>query len=505
MLRRRGGADRLLATVMFTDIVGATERAGELGDRAWKRLLERHNAIVRRELKRFAGRELDTAGDGFFVMFERPAQAIDCAWAVMDALRPLDLQIRASVHMGEVEVMGGKVGGIAVHAASRVLGLAQPGQIYVTGIVRDVVAGSDISFSERGVHELRGVPGEWRVFAVEETARDRALPLEPPAEPTDVRHNWPLTIAVVVAVAVIAAGGTMLGLATLSRPVSIIPHPNSVVQLGAAGAVLTLAEVNDPTEMTVDDSVLWVLSAGGRNLLRVDPTTGAATPIGLPATPTGLVATDGAIWITTGFGSASGDAGVLRVGVSSLAHEVTIPVGAGAEGIAATDDALWVTNRVRNTLTRIDLTTRLVTGEIDVGEQPEAVAVGDGSIWVANAIDRTIWRIDPATMTRTAEIAIVDAPHDLAFGFGRLWVTSALDRSVTVLDTATNSIQQTLDVGGAARGITAGADSVWVAIGEGSALRIDPVSPSEMQTIVLAGAPHDVAAHGDGAWVSIRE
>src|SRR5688500_17322642 len=122
--RRGGGSDRLLATVMFTDIVGSTELASSLGDRAWKALVARHNAIVRRELKRFSGRELDTAGDGFFVIFERPAQAIDCAWAIIDALRPLNVKIRAGIHMGEVEVMDRKVAGIAVHAASRVLSLA---------------------------------------------------------------------------------------------------------------------------------------------------------------------------------------------------------------------------------------------------------------------------------------------------------------------------------------------------------------------------------------------
>ncbi len=178
MLRRGAKTDRLLTTVMFTDVVGSTELAGRLGDRAWKNLIARHNSIVRRELKRFNGKELDTAGDGFFAMFERPAQAIDCAWAVRHSLRSIDLQIRAAIHMGEVEVMGGKVGGIAVHAASRVLALTEPGQIYTTGIVHDVVAGSDIVFADRGVHELRGVSGTWHLYAVEQTANkvDALLP-----------------------------------------------------------------------------------------------------------------------------------------------------------------------------------------------------------------------------------------------------------------------------------------------------------------------------------------
>ena len=137
-------------------------------------------------------------------MFERPAQAIDCAWAIITDLQSLDLQIRAAIHMGEVEVMDRKVGGIAVHAASRLLSLAGPGEIYVTSIVHDVVAGGDTRFADRGVHELRGVPGEWRVYEVEETARDRAVPLEPLPEPaTAARRNWPMIIAVI---SVVAAG-----------------------------------------------------------------------------------------------------------------------------------------------------------------------------------------------------------------------------------------------------------------------------------------------------------
>lgn len=506
MLRRRGGADRLLATVMFTDIVGATERAGALGDRAWKRLLERHNGIVRRELKRFAGRELDTAGDGFFVMFERPAQAIDCAWAVIDALRPLDLQIRAAVHMGEVEVMGGKVGGIAVHAASRVLALAQPGQIYVTGIVHDVVAGSDITFADKGTHELRGVPGEWRVFAVEETATDRALPIEPPAEPTAERRNWPLIIAVFAVVAVVAAAATALGLASLSRPAPIVPQPNSVVRLiPADGTFIALVDIQDPTEMAIDADALWVLSVGGRTVNRIGLSGGAAQAVGLPGAPTGLALGEGTVWITTGFGTSSGQGGVLRVGMSSHRLEDTVELGDGVEGVAVGEGAVWVTNRITNTLSRIDLTTQVVTGTLDVGEQPGAVVVGEGSVWVANGIDRTVWRIDPSSMTRTAEVSLADTPYDLALGFGRLWVTSELAGSVTLIDVSTNTIQRTLTMPGAARGVSAGPGEVLVAVGGGDVVVIDPDQPPDFRRFAVGGAPYDVAAGPGGSWASIRE
>jgi len=158
--------DRMLATVLFTDIVGSTERAVKLGDRAWRELLERHHALIRRELVRFRGSELDVAGDGFFARFDGPARAVRCACAITESLRGIGLEIRAGLHTGECEVLDGKVGGIAVHIGSRVAKQAQPGEVLVSSTVKDLVAGSGIEFDDRGPRELKGVPGEWRLFSV---------------------------------------------------------------------------------------------------------------------------------------------------------------------------------------------------------------------------------------------------------------------------------------------------------------------------------------------------
>lgn len=164
--REAGSPDRVLATVLFTDLVGSTERATELGDRRWRDLLEQHHASVRRELERYDGRELDTAGDGFFATFDGPARAIRCARAIVDAVRPLGLEVRAGLHTGEVEVVDGKVAGIAVNIGARVAGHAGAGEVLVSGTVKDLVAGSGLEFDERGTAELKGIPGEWRLFAV---------------------------------------------------------------------------------------------------------------------------------------------------------------------------------------------------------------------------------------------------------------------------------------------------------------------------------------------------
>ena len=159
--------DRVLATVLFTDIVGSTAKAAELGDRGWRELLGRHHAVVRRQLVRFQGTELDTAGDGFFASFDGPARAIRCAQAITETVRELGLEVRAGLHTGECELMNSKVGGIAVHIGARVASAAEPGEVLVSQTVKDLVAGSGIAFEERGVTALKGVPGEWRLYAVE--------------------------------------------------------------------------------------------------------------------------------------------------------------------------------------------------------------------------------------------------------------------------------------------------------------------------------------------------
>jgi class 3 adenylate cyclase/pimeloyl-ACP methyl ester carboxylesterase len=158
--------DRVLATILFTDIVGSTAKAVELGDARWRELLQDHHATVRRLLLRYRGTELDTAGDGFFAAFDGPARGIRCARAITESVRDLGIEVRAGLHTGECEVADGKVAGIAVHTGARVASLAQPKEVLVSSTVRDLVAGSKILFEDRGSHELKGIPGEWRLYAV---------------------------------------------------------------------------------------------------------------------------------------------------------------------------------------------------------------------------------------------------------------------------------------------------------------------------------------------------
>jgi class 3 adenylate cyclase len=159
--------DRALATVLFTDIVASTEHATRLGDRKWTQLLEQHDAIIRRELERHRGRRVNPTGDGVLASFDGPARGVRCARAIIDAVRPLGVDLRAGLHCGEVELRGDDIGGIAVHIGQRVSALAGPGEVLVSSTVKELVAGSGITFADRGMHQLKGVTDEWRLFAVE--------------------------------------------------------------------------------------------------------------------------------------------------------------------------------------------------------------------------------------------------------------------------------------------------------------------------------------------------
>jgi class 3 adenylate cyclase len=164
--------DRVLATVLFTDIVGSTDRAAEIGDARWRELLAEHDQLVRRALDRFEGREVKTTGDGFLATFDGPARAIRCAQAIHESLRDIGVGVRAGLHTGEIDLVDGDVGGIAVHLGARVMAVAGAGETIVSSTVKDLVVGSEIAFDDRGEHEMKGVPGTWRLFAVSPSVRD---------------------------------------------------------------------------------------------------------------------------------------------------------------------------------------------------------------------------------------------------------------------------------------------------------------------------------------------
>jgi len=207
MMSRGRQPERFLATILFTDIVGSTDVAARVGDREWRRLIAAHQKAVRAQLKRYGGREIDTAGDGFLASFEQPAQAVRAADAIVAETSALGLELRAGVHTGECEMIGRKVGGIAVHIAARVMATAGAGEVLVSSTVRDLVSGSGLAFEDRGTHELKGVPDQWHLYSLVRQQPDAAV-----APPEDMatekrRRSTPFLLAAVVVVALIVVVG----------------------------------------------------------------------------------------------------------------------------------------------------------------------------------------------------------------------------------------------------------------------------------------------------------
>jgi len=506
MPRRTDVPERLLATVMFTDIVRSTELAAELGDRRWKQLLSRHHSYVRRALKRYGGREVDTAGDGFFATFDQPTRAIACARDLVDGLGRMGIEIRAGIHMGEVEVIGPKVGGIAVHIGSRVMSKAGPGEVLVSSTVRDLMSGSDIRFDDRGLQELKGVPAQWHLFAVE-TDAGREEPGEPiPAE--EAPRRIPVGAVVAGAVALVAVAAAVIVVATKGGGGGeFAPAPNTVVRIDPArDEVAGGAQVgNQPTAVAFGEGSVWVANYGDRTVQRIDPETNEAGPGfgGLDGNPTSMALGGGSGWVTTSQG------GVLDQIDPDTNLARPIELGTGYRGVAFGEGSVWVTNDVKGTVARIDPATSQKTAEIELpsGSAPRGVAVGSGSVWVADPLTSRVYRIDPDSnrVVGSGTSVLAGHPEQLAFGRGFVWATNPSNDSVTRIDPATGEGVTIEHVGNGPVGIAAGDEGVWVANGlDGTVAEIDPRTAKVARRIRIGFGPEGVAVGGGALWVSLQ-
>ena len=514
-MRRRGDDGRQLATVLFTDIVGSTELASELGDVRWKQVLATHHGVVRKTLKRYSGREIDTAGDGFFATFARPADAIRCASDIIDQLRAIGIHIRAGIHMGEVEQMGSKVGGIAVHIGARVAAKAGADQIFVSSTVRDLVAGSDIRFGEAGMYDLKGVPGEWRLLTVDRdldpNVPDRPL-IEAPEAKAARRRTLPAMVVgagavVLVTIAVVLA----LVLRTSSSNVVAVPGPNTVslIDTHSARFAGTVTVGTDPSDVTAGGGSIWVLNESDSTFSRIDPATAKAltAPRSVSGTPTGVAFGAGSVWITTGFGSTSGEQGsVLRYDPSGGPRTKVIPVGNGVASISFGDGAIWETNTITNTVSKIDPDANAVVWTVHVGNKPQAVVAGGGSAWVANTLDNSVWRLDESTGKVASKITVLSPPSALALQGSALWVLSETGNTVSKIDVMSGTTVATIPVGAQPLALAVGDGGVWVAADQAHEVeRIDPTKGTIVARLRVNGSPFGMTVNGTQVWVTVRK
>ncbi len=516
MFRSGRSPERFLATILFTDIVGSSDLVTKLGDRAWRRLLAAHHAAVRRELRRFSGREVDTAGDGFFATFGQPAQAVRAADAIVAAVAKLGVSIRAGLHTGEAEAAGQKIGGIAVHIASRVMSAAGPGEILVSGTLRELVAGSGLDFSDRGAQELKGIPGEWHLWALvrqpteaDQTAIGSVVRVPEPRTGQTRRRKVAIAGAGVTLVLIGSIGGVML-LGRASQATST-PSPGALLRLGPNTVVIldqtsgVITDVRDaggvPASIGVSGDQAWVGAVEASLLVRLDRTdASAAQTLGRVGRPTAIALGNGLVWVADAFDN------ILSILDATNGEERDSFPGVHVRRIAYGFDALWGTDDVNDRLLRFDRQTGAVVTQVPLpaGSYPTALAIGTNAIWVAEVGNQTLARIDPASGTIVAAgIALRGQPEDIAANASDVWVTSRASDLLMRVDPSTNTVTTTLSVCDGPSGVAINESGIWLACtGPGQVWHIRR-DGTVLNRIEVGGRPSAIAISDDRVWVTV--
>ena len=510
MVRRRQD-QRGLTTLLFTDIVGSSEVATELGDRRWKTLQGRHHAEVRKHLKRYAGHEVDTAGDGFFATFGSPESGVRCAFAIVQGVRGLGLDVRAGLHIGVAELSGEKVSGIAVTTASRVSAAAGPGQVLATDTIVHLVAGSGFDFTDLGSRELKGVQGRWELFSLDAVdgrtvgppldadearrSRDRSSPPEPSNAPS--RRALPFGIA--AALVVLLAGGLLLSRdhagQTAPPPISGPPAQQLVALADQSGS--------DAFEIGPLDAVPCC-EHFGRILLtgRVDSPTAfvwipAGVPMGRPWLAT-VNRSSGAV-VESGSTNVFRNAAIQCVCVDSVNGQIwtaTI-MGAfdtpGAHGLSLR--GVGLNGQPRKSI--------IVDRNLPPGQVTDLVS-GAGDLWVGDSVDDRVFKVDPTTR-KVTRYPLHQSADVLTFLDRTLWVLDILDGELTRLDPSSGRTHHpSYPISGNLAGMSVGGGFVWVADQTDDGIWRIPEDLGSPATAVRVGqigtSPHSVA-YDDGAIV----
>jgi class 3 adenylate cyclase len=462
--------EHILVAVLFTDIVGSSELAVQMGDESWKRLLRRHHDIVGHLVKEHGGRVVDTAGDGVFAVFERPAAGIQCAFDAIQALRTIGVDIRAGLHFGESESSEGKVSGIVVHTASRVMALAGPGEILITGTVRDLIAGKRITVGDRGAHDLKGIPTTWNLFSVEEVDGKRPPPTMEPDEADALRQQTVTSGRQVKSRSFVV--GSIAGLLVLTglaafllqgnegNPQAAPPRPPSLVRIDLETQRRSQIPVGDTvTAIALGEGSVWLASHGDRSVYRIDPgTMTVEARIDLPEPPQEIATGAGWVWVTT-----SRD--VIQIDATSNTIERKFSLGGceafGSEegcqtDVTAMDGTVWATHMFNRRLVEIDPASGEATQNRVDGE-PMGIATGHGALWVFvdTASSPIIERRDLETGVVTSEVLPIGVVTPVCSGYGRVASLGELCVAIGV-----------------------GEDSIWVATPEELTSELWPLDPS---------------------------
>lgn len=501
----RAGRPRRLATILFLDIVDSTRIAAELGDRRWRDVLGSFRAVVRAELKRHRGREEDTAGDGFFVTFAQPAEAVRGAAAIVRGVQELGLDVRCGLHFGEVETIEGQRGGIAVHLASRVMSLAGAAEVLVTTTVRDLIVGADVELVDAGTHQLKGVPGDWQISTLRRF-EGSALPepLDPtraaelrsglaPARARDQRRR-------LAAAALVLAG--VLGIALLARSV-LLPTPPTILRIDPGTNAITAQVTDDYRSEHFTDGLwavngaLWQASTQGFiGLVRRNMKTGAVEEtIPVSGEPSAAGFGFGSIWI----GGLSGPGSIVRWDAVTGRKVANLSVNGTIVSIDDGPDAMWVLGD-KGALFRVDPIANAVVDAYDTHTVHPGVVVDLGShVWVCDCEEHRLVEFDPAANDVARVLTFPQAGFLVgltnAAGTTTLWLLDPQASTLTPIDAATGAAGQPIGIGANLHSAAVAFGSVWVAAGD-KVLKVEGSGPNVIARIPM---PRGMSAGGIAA------
>ena len=512
--------------MLFTDIVDSTPIAEELGDRGWRSLVAAHHRIVRRRLKEYGGKELDTAGDGFFASFNDPGSAVRCACAMSDDLRDLGVAMRAGIHFGECEPADGKLSGITVVVGARTMGLAGPGEVLVTSTVAELTRGAGFGLDDRGTQQLKGVDQPWQLSAVASVdgtqrpgplAADEATTRRADASgdvaATTTRNRWLLVAA--AAVAVVLVGGAAAAW-FVTRDSGVVPGADSVARLSSDGSTFDLAVALQqgglPQAVSADADHVWVTDLSAQTVTQLGIDGKDRRIVGTPAGPTDVTAVGGDAWVTYGFSSdPARRVDVIRStgGISPA----TLSVPDGTTPLSSNEDAVWLTAQRSAEVVRTDTVTGATTTVQLPGDSgPVDVAAGPGlrTAWVAAGRRNAVYRVAVTSgATKVSAFSTGTAtPTAIAVGpDGGVWVAAQDSDTILGLSPDGNS-RLRLELGArcdAPTDLVATADRVWVTCGGSSAVvSLDPANGQVVSSAEVTGTPLGIAADGSGrVWVVV--
>jgi class 3 adenylate cyclase len=483
-------ARRRVATVLFVDIAGSTALASELGDEGWRRVLARFRQAVRGELKRWRGREQDTAGDGFYATFSEPAAALSAAASIVGAVQALGLDVRTGLHTGECEEIDGKLAGIAVHIGARVMAVAGAAEVLATRTTRDLVVGSDAEFEEAGTHELKGVEGAWLLYRLVSVSQRLPEPLEPSVAAERLaaaagdrrrRARWPLAAGAVALAGVIAAvlsfttfggGGGSARAASLLRISATSGRVVATVRDAQIGC-------GCGANLWAVDGTLW--EHGGRDsrtiAIRSLASGALRRTFRLPLDATGFAFGDGSLWVARNTFVQSGPnegtpfSEVDRIdGLSGRrTARIRLPGDFASGTLAVGDGAVWALQGGDATLVRIDPATNRITGHFATGAIETATLIPvRGDLWICECIRHEVLRFDPRTGQKTTFhyaqqpwglVPVADARQPT------LWLLDSAGATLTRVNPTTGRSGSPLGLAGVPTEAVLTHGSIWVAAG----------------------------------------